>query len=666
MARKLLEFGIGTPGELLSHLPRDYKDWRSPPPIATLPPDGSEVIAVGEITNVNERRARLPLVTAQIADSSGTLLAKWFGRRHLFGTFRPGQRLFVSGRLNRGKLFPELNVTAHRVVGAEGYNGEIVPIYPASAELSSRVIRALIAKNLGTLIAERPDVLPRGIVEKFDFPPLAESWHEIHAPIDLERLARARRRLIFEEFFAIALAAALKRHEREARGGAPQLAQDVAALAEFEGGLPFALTAAQRRVIGEIRTDMSRQSAMNRLLQGDVGSGKTLVAAAAIVIAARGGMQSALMAPTEILATQHAQKLAPLLLAHGIAVEVLLGSQSGGARRSAADRLRSGEAALAVGTHALLTESVEFARLGLVVIDEQHRFGVAQRAALRSKSREPHTLYMTATPIPRTLAQTRYADLDLSVIDELPPGRTPIETFVVRSSRKPDVYDFVRLSVERGQQAYVVAPAIDESEDGALTSALAEADRLRREEFAGLRVDVLHGRMSGRDKDRSMGDFTRGETQVLIATTVVEVGVDVPNASVMVILDAHRYGLAQLHQLRGRVGRGVARSFCILVAPDEAGDVERLQILAETADGFKIAEEDLRLRREGEFAGTAQAGVTTGTIGNIVQDFELYMKAKAEADAIVASDPLLTREPHRGLRALVDSIAIARAMLVSS
>jgi len=666
MARKLVDLGITSPGELLGHLPRDYKDWRTPAPIGTLQPDGSEVIAVGEITNVSERRARLPLVTAQITDKSGTLLAKWFGRRHLFGMFRPGQHLFVSGRLNRGKLFPELNVVAHRVLGDDGYRGEIVPVYPASAEISSRVLRSLIAKNLRALVAERPDVLPPAIVRKFRFPPLEQSWHEIHAPTDLERLAAARRRLVFEEFFAIALAAALKRAEREARGGAPQLPAGARAFAEFEAGLPFPLTAAQRRVIEEIRSDMVRASAMNRLLQGDVGSGKTLVAAAAIVMAARGGMQSALMAPTEILATQHAHKLAPLLLQHGIAVEVLLGSQSGGARRNAADRLRSGEAALAVGTHALLTESVEFARLGLVVIDEQHRFGVAQRAALRSKSREPHTLYMTATPIPRTLAQTRYADLDLSIIDELPPGRTPVETFVVRASRKADVYEFVRLSVERGQQAYVVAPAIDESEDGALTSALAEAERLRRDEFAGLRVEVLHGRMAGRDKDRVMRDFAQGRTQVLISTTVVEVGVDVPNASVMVILDAHRYGLAQLHQLRGRVGRGVARSFCILVAPDGAADVERLQILSETTDGFAIAEEDLRLRREGEFAGTAQAGVSNGTIGNIVQDFELYMKAKAEADAIVASDPAFTNEPHRGLRTLVDSVAVARAMLVSS
>jgi len=666
MARKLGDLGIVKPDDLLAHLPRDYKDWRYPPPIATLQADGSEVIAVGKIGHVTERRARLPLVTAQISDESGSLIAKWFGRRHLFGVFRPGQWIFVSGRLNRGRLFPELNVTAHRLLRDGEYRGEIVPVYPATAELPSRALRALIAKNLERLIAQRRDVMPPQILERFRFPPLHEAWREVHAPTDTERLAQARRRLIFEEFFAIALAAALKRAQREARGGAPRLQIDAAAIAQFEACLPFALTAAQRRVIDEIRRDMLRTSPMNRLLQGDVGSGKTLVAAAAIVLAARAGMQSALMAPTEILALQHAHKLAPLLLPHGIAVEVLLGSQTQSARRNAVDRLRSGEAALAVGTHALLTESVEFARLGLVVIDEQHRFGVAQRAALRGKSCEPHTLYMTATPIPRTLAQTRYADLDLSVIDELPPGRTPIETFIIRASRKAEVYEFVRLSVERGRQAYVVAPAIDETDDGALTSALTEAERLRSEEFAGLRVDVLHGRMKGRDKDRVMNDFARGRTQVLIATTVVEVGVDVPNASVMVILDAHRYGLAQLHQLRGRVGRGVARSFCILVAPDDAADVERLQILGETTDGFRIAEEDLRLRREGELAGTAQAGVVSGTIGNIVEDFELYMKAKAEADAVVSSDPMLSEEAHAGLLELVDSVATARAMLVSA
>jgi ATP-dependent DNA helicase RecG len=484
-------------------------------------------------------------------------------------------------------------------------------------------------------------------------------------PADPAAVDAARRRIVFEEFFGIALAAALKRARREAAGGATPIALAPTLWTEFCAQLPFAPTGAQARVIERIWADMTRSAPMNRLLQGDVGSGKTLVAAAAIVLAHRGGLQSALMAPTEILAAQHAQKLAPLLLPFGIAVEAVAGSQGASERRTAEDRIASGAAALAVGTHALLTESVAFARLGLVIIDEQHRFGVAQRARLRGKALAPHTLYMTATPIPRTLAQTRYADLDLSIIDELPPGRAPIETFVLRASRKPRAYDFVRKNVERGRQAYIVAPAIDASES-ALTGALAEAERIRRDVLPELRVDVLHGRLRAREKEAVMTRFNRGETDVLVATTVVEVGVDVPNASVMMILDAHRYGLAQLHQLRGRVGRGAARSYCLLIVPDDTPDIERLEILARSTDGFTIAEEDLRLRREGEFAGTAQAGAALGTIGNIVADFELYMHAKAEADTIVAHDPEFRAPEHRLLPALVDSVAAARALLVTS
>jgi ATP-dependent DNA helicase RecG len=403
---------------------------------------------------------------------------------------------------------------------------------------------------------------------------------------------------------------------------------------------------------------------MNRLLQGDVGSGKTLVAAAAIVLAARNGVQSALMAPTEILAAQHARRLAPLLLPFGVRVDALFGSLGARQREGTLARLASGECDLAVGTHALIVEGVEFADLGLAIIDEQHRFGVAQRAALRSKSRAPHTLHMTATPIPRTLAQTKYADLDLSVIDELPPGRTPIETFVLRESRKFLAYEFVRKNVAAGRQAYVVAPAIDESES-ALTSALGELEVLRRDVFPDLQVALLHGRLPSREKDAVMEAFARGENDVLMATTVVEVGVDVPNASLMVILDAHRYGLAQLHQLRGRVGRGVARSYCVLIAPDDRGSVERLEVLARTTDGFEIAEADLRLRGEGEFAGTAQAGGGT-LLGSIAGDFALYMRAKADADALVSSDPQLARPEHAGLRDLLDDDATARATFVSS
>ena len=656
--------GIFAPDELLAYLPRAYRDWRTPQAIGTLEP--GEAVIVATIVRVRERPGRFPLVSADLDDGTGTISAKWFGRRHLFGKLAAGERVFIAGRVARGPRGLDINVTSHRVLrDGEQYSGEVVPIYGATKELTSRQIRTTIAKNLAALIDRRVDALPEAVVRRHGFPPFAQAWHDVHAPADPAAVEAGRRRIVFEEFFGIALAAALKRARREAAGGATPIAPPPELWATFCAQLPFAPTAAQERAIADIWADMTRSAPMNRLLQGDVGSGKTRVAAAAIVLAHTGGLQSALMAPTEILAAQHAAKLAPLLLPFGITVEAVFGSLGARDRRAANDRIRSGAAGLAVGTHALLTESVEFVRLGLVIIDEQHRFGVAQRARLRGKALAPHTLYMTATPIPRTLAQTRYADLDLSIIDELPPGRTPIETYVLRASRKPHAYEFVRKNVELGRQAYIVAPAIDASEP-ALTGALHEAERIRRDVLPQLRVDVLHGKLAAREKEAVMQRFNRGETDVLVATTVVEVGVDVPNASVMVILDAQRYGLAQLHQLRGRVGRGVERSFCILIAPDDAGAIERLEILAASTDGFAIAEEDLRLRREGEFAGTAQAGAGTGTIGNIVADFELYMQAKAEADRIVAHDPELVAPEHRLLPVLVDGIAAARALLVTS
>jgi ATP-dependent DNA helicase RecG len=404
---------------------------------------------------------------------------------------------------------------------------------------------------------------------------------------------------------------------------------------------------------------------MNRMLQGDVGSGKTLVAAGAILLAARNGVQSALMAPTEILAAQHAAKLAPLLMPFGITVEAVFGSQSTKARASATAKIAGGEAFVAVGTHALITEGVEFARLGLAVIDEQHRFGVQQRAKLRAKGTAPHTLHMTATPIPRTLAQSIYADLDVSIIDELPPGRTPIESFALRRSRLHLAYEFVRKNVAIGHQAYIVAPAIEESEND-LTSVVAEAERLQNDVFPDLKLGLLHGRMSAREKEDVMQRFVRNELQILVATTVIEVGVDVPNASVMVVLDAQRYGLAQLHQLRGRVGRGAAKSYCLMIAPDEAGEVERLQILTESNDGFAIAEEDLRLRGPGEFAGTQQSGLAEFRVADLVRDIAIYRDAKSVAERIVSADPALRAPEHGGLRALIDGEPSARAMLLSS
>ncbi len=616
----------------------------------------------------SEFRGRVPVVSAELEDGSGRIKATWFGRRGL--VLESGAQIFVHGRAtvkrSRGSVGVELNVLHHRLLGDdEVYTGSLVPVYRAGKDVSSRTLASLIERNFEALAGLVADVIPAHIVRRHGYEPLAVAWRHAHRPPTLEAAAAARERLVFEEFFGIALAAAYKRAERRADGGAPALVAAPGLLARLEASLPFVLTGSQRRVIMALWDDMAKTAPMNRLLQGDVGSGKTIVAAAAIVLAAASGVQSALMAPTEILAAQHAQKLAPLLLPFGIRVDALFGSLGARERAATLGRLASGECDLVVGTHALIVDRVEFRELGLAIIDEQHRFGVAQRAKLRAKSRAPHTLHMTATPIPRTLAQTKFADLDLSIIDELPPGRTPIETFVLREGRKSEAYAFVRKNVARGRQAYVVAPAIDESES-ALTSALGELAHLRTDVFPDLRVELLHGRMPPREKDAAMSRFARGEADVLLATTVVEVGVDVPNSSVMIILDAHRYGLAQLHQLRGRVGRGVARSYCVLITPDDRADVERLDILARTGDGFVIAEEDLRLRGEGEFAGTMQAGGGAGLLGNIVSDFAIYMRAKADADAVVAADPTLERLPNRPLRAFLADDASARATMMSS
>ncbi len=681
LERKFAALDIRTPRDLATAYPRDYRDWRTPMPLGEIvraalargrepgQPESSEVIAVATIASVSEVRGRIAVVTAELEDDTGRARATWFGRRGLARTLAVGTRVFVYGRAalkrSRAGVAVELNVLQHKLLEAdEPYRGTIVPVYPATKELPSRAIATIVERNFEQLASLVEESLPPQVLRARGYGSLRDAWRAMHRPASLEDAAAARERIMFEEFFGIALVAAVKRARRRAEGGATPLVPADDLLERFEQALPFALTAAQRRVIGEIWHDMGGRSPMNRLLQGDVGSGKTLVAAAAIVLAAQNGVQSALMAPTEILAAQHAQKLAPLLLPFGVRVDALFGSLGARERNATRARLESGECDLVVGTHALIVDDVTFRNLGLAIIDEQHRFGVAQRAKLRAKSRAPHTLHMTATPIPRTLAQTKFADLDLSVVDELPPGRTPIETYVVRESRKPQAYAFVRKNVAAGRQAYVVAPAIDESE-AALTSALAELAAVRADVFADLRVDVLHGRLPSREKDAVMTRFARGETDVLLATTVVEVGVDVPNASVMIVLDAHRYGLAQLHQLRGRVGRGASRSYCVLVSPDDRGAVERLDILARTTDGFAIAEEDLRLRGEGEFAGTAQAGGSS-LLGSVVSDFALYMRAKAEADALVARDPELERPEHAALRAAVDAGATVRATQLSS
>ncbi len=471
LERKLESLGIRTPRDLATTYPRDYKDWRTPAPIAEIvrraiervnqpdEPESSEEIAVGRVVSVSELRRRISIVSAVLEDETGRLKATWFGRRGFAGKLSAGDRVFVHGRAqakrSRGAVTVELNVLHHRILDEdEPYHGAIVPVYPAGKELSSRAIANLIERNASALELLVPDVLPATIRNARGYGAARAAWRELHRPSSPEAARTARERLVFEEFFGIALAAAVKRARRSAAGGAPVLNTPAGLLAEFENELPFRLTGAQRRAIEAIWADMGRPAPMNRLLQGDVGSGKTLVAAAAVVLAARAGVQSALMAPTEVLAAQHARKLAPLLLPFGVRVDALFGSLGARDRERTLGRLASGECELVVGTHALIVEDVEFASLGLAIIDEQHRFGVAQRAALRSKSRAPHTLHMTATPIPRTLAQTKYADLDLTIIDELPPGgRRSRPTSCARAARRLLMRSCARTSNSAGRRS---------------------------------------------------------------------------------------------------------------------------------------------------------------------------------------------------------------------
>ncbi|HYL28105.1 MAG TPA: ATP-dependent DNA helicase RecG [Candidatus Nitrosotalea sp.] len=664
------DLGIESAGDLLEYLPFRYDDLRFATPAARLGETGGEENAVGRVVAVKERRVRsLEIVEVHLVDDTDAAFsAKWIGRnRYVYGRFREGMRLFVRGRVERTLSGAIVNVTHYaQLQPGEEYHGELVPIYRASKELATRKIAAVVKKNFRQLLEHAPpDPLPPALAAERGYESLTDAYRAVHAPNTPEEASRARERFVFGEFLALATAAQLRRSEREREHDARALRVPPDLLESLEETLPFALTGAQRRVIGEIWSDMSRDIPMNRLLQGDVGSGKTLVAAAAVLLAARNGMQSALMAPTELLAWQHAGRLAPLLVPFGIALEAVFGSQSARSRNAAIGRLASGEAAVAVGTHALLTQGVDFERLGLAIIDEQHRFGVEQRARLRAKGVSPHTLHMTATPIPRTLAQSVYADLDLSIIDELPPGRTPIETFAVRASRLGRVYDFVRENVHAGHQAYIVAPVIDEGENN-LTSVVAEAERLKRDVFGELRLGLLHGRLAPREKEEIMSRFVRGELDALVSTTVVEVGVDVPNATVMVVLDAQRYGLAQLHQLRGRVGRAAAKSYCVLVYPDDAGERERLEILTHSTDGFEIADADLRLRGPGELAGTVQSGAGELRFGDLLRDVAVYRAAKLAAERIVAGDPHLTCPEHAGLRSVLAMQPTTRALVFSS
>ncbi|MDR7483037.1 MAG: ATP-dependent DNA helicase RecG [Armatimonadota bacterium] len=638
--------GIETVRDLLLHLPRRHEDRRHPTPLALLR-EGVEQAAIVRIERVQLIRTRrgIPIVRAGVVDTTGAALAIWFHQPYLVTTLARGQQVSLYGRVERagrGLQFvaPEFEILEPQADSL--HIGRLVPIYPTTEGLPQRTLRVLVRDALAACADAVPDVLPADLRTRHGLPPLRQALWAVHFPDREEEYAAARRRLAFEELLVLRLGVLEQRRTLRAVPRAAAYGPPGRVLAQFAASLPYPLTGAQRRVIDEILRDLRGPVPMNRLLQGDVGAGKTVVAAAALVACVDGGYQGALMAPTEILAEQHYLTLRQVLAPLGVPVVLLTGGADAAVRQVALARLAAGEPLVAVGTHALLEEGVAFARLGLVVIDEQHRFGVMQRARLREKGAAPDVLVMTATPIPRTLTLTLYGDLDVSLLDELPPGRQPVATHVRPTAARAKVYAWLRQQVVSGRQAYVVCPLIEESEAVQAASATQLARDLREGPLAGVRLEVLHGRLPAAARGERMEAFRAGAIDVLVATTVIEVGIDVPNATIMVIENADRYGLAQLHQLRGRVGRGTCRGTCILLAdPTTEEGRRRLDVMTATTDGFRIAQEDLAIRGPGEVLGTRQHGAAGLRVADLVADVGLLEEASAAAEALLARDPAL-------------------------
>ncbi len=680
-AEVLAAHGLNCVRDLLEYYPRRYLDRTSVTPVAEIRQETGEITVVGRVIEAGvkgyRRKARFE---AQLYDGSGMLGLVWFRRVPWIRNFiRKGEVIAASAKpgfyrgwqmqhpaVEKLNLDPEeLETPPAAPDGGEddadstafSYRGQIVPIYPGTEELrkawlDSRAISRILGNLYKRWVVEPDEFLPGEVLERHHLVSLARALRDVHLGRSMEDVERARRRLKFQELFLLELMLAFRKtaRDREDKGlSFTRTGEDVRRLKEL---LPFELTEAQKRVLREIHADMRCPRPMNRLLQGDVGSGKTLVALFAMLIAAANGCQAALMAPTEILAEQHFRSITAYTDKLGLRVTLLTGSRKGETRRRALEEIAGGWAQIVVGTHALFQEAVGFAGLGLVVIDEQHRFGVMQRANLRRKGVHLDTLVMTATPIPRTLAIVTYGDMELSVLDELPPGRLPVKTVWRREGVRDEVFAFLKKQVlELGAQAYVVYPLVEESEKLDLRAAEEAREELEQGPLAGCRLGLLHGRMKAEEKDRVLQAFFGGEIQVLISTTVIEVGMDNPRATIMVVEQAERFGLSQLHQLRGRVGRGSARSYCILLAGrglSEEGR-ERLETLASSNDGFEIAETDLRMRGTGDFFGTRQSGLPELKIADIIRDLDLLVQARDTAFSLVERDPRL--EAHPRLRA---------------
>ena len=658
-AKALQKLGIATLEDLLSYFPRRWEDRTLTRPIREL--------ALGEYACVRAMLAGDPtasriaggrtLVKVRAVDDSGTLDVAFFNQDYRKTSLHKGETYIFYGRVEGDLLRRRMTNPLLEPEGRQLLTGRIMPIYPLTAGVSQTMLARAMRQGLDACRDLLPDVLPDEVRQAHHLCYTGYAYENIHFPDSPEALDIARRRLVFEELFVLACGLQLLRSRRETGSGP---ACENVSLAPFYDALPFALNGAQRRAVEQAVSDMTSGRPMNRLCQGDVGSGKTMVAAACVWFAAQSGWQSALMAPTEILARQHHENLTPLFARFGLHCALLTGSTRVRERRAILAGLADGTIDLCIGTHALLTGDVQYARLGLVITDEQHRFGVSQRAALSKKADSPHMLVLSATPIPRTLALIIYGDLDVSVIDELPPGRQKVDTFAVGEKYRQRLNAFIRKQVDEGHQVFIVCPLVAEEDDqlpDERKAVTAYAEKLRREVFPDLRIAVLHGRMKSREKEAVMAAFAAGDSDILVSTTVVEVGVDVPNANLMVVENAERFGLSQLHQLRGRVGRGSAKSWCVLLSDSDNEDTRRrLKVLTETNDGFRISEEDLKLRGPGDFFGQRQHGLPALKAADLSCDMRLLDEAQSAARDLLARDPALTDPAHAPLHRRIDRL----------
>ena len=654
-AAALHKLGADTLFDLLRCFPRGYEDRTRIVPIAELQPGEAACFCAMVVSQPVLRRVRkgMDITKLTVADETGKLTLTYFHQPYIKDQLHYGERYFFYGAVLPDRPGQMAN-PAHEAADRPGtVTNRLLPVYPLTAGVSNRHLTEYIRQAL-TLAPQLPELLPQQVRLAYDLCGVEAAYTAIHAPKTPAQLTRARKRLVFEEFFVFSAGLAVLRATRVTQRVQPYRTDG---MQPFYGALPFQLTHAQQTAIGDVLRDLASGRVMNRLVQGDVGSGKTMIAAAACFCAAQNGRQAAFMAPTEILAEQHAKTLTRLLEPLGVEVLLLTGSKTAAQKRAAHEAIADGRAQLVVGTHALLSDAVVFHRLGLVVADEQHRFGVAQRTRLTEKGDGVHLLVMSATPIPRTLALIAYGDLDVSVVNELPPGRIPTQTFLVGEALRQRLHGFIRKQCAEGHQVYIVCPAVEEGDDPSLKSAESWAAALQAEVFPELRVGLLHGQMKGRDKEAVLAAFAAGEYDILVSTTVVEVGVDVPNATLMVIENAERFGLSQLHQLRGRVGRGRAQSYCVLVSDTKNPDTRRrLQALCKTNDGFKIAEEDLALRGPGDFFGSRQHGLPLLKVASLQMDMETLQSAQQAAAGVIQDASSLDRPELAPLKARITQL----------